>query len=154
GLGAIILAGILAGEVFADKRGPEVLNIDGKISIQADAAPLGRLMRLWDGATGMHSTVPAELAGQKLTVHFSGQSVNDALRKIFDGQPFGYVLIEDRVVITPEMASESEIEPEPVPLPPDDNTLRVEVVENLEFPAEPARQKPEAPQPEPTYVLL
>jgi hypothetical protein len=152
-VGVAILAGILAGEAFADRKGPEVLNIDQKISIHADAVPLDRLMQLWDKATGMHSTVPSELAGHQLNVHFSGLSVSDALRKIFDGRPFGYVLIEDGLVITPEMPSESELEPEPVPAPLDNDILRVQVVETLESSPEPVRQKPEALQEERTFYI-
>src|SRR3954469_2581450 len=98
GLGVILLAGILAGEGFANGKGPEVLNIDHKISISAGGITLGRLLQLWDQATGMKSTVPAELENQKVTVSFAGLGLTDALRTIFEGQPFGYMVINNQVI--------------------------------------------------------
>ena len=80
-LGAIILAGILAWDGSA-ASGPEVTNVDQKISISADDVTLDRLLRLWDQATGMQSVVSPELANHKLSVHFTGLDVNDALRHL------------------------------------------------------------------------
>ena len=82
----IILGGFLAVEVFAGK-GPEIAVIDGKVSIDAEVVPLGRLLQLFDRATGLQSTVPAALANRNLSVKFSDLSFDDAVRKIFEGQP-------------------------------------------------------------------
>src|SRR5262245_4296868 len=98
-LGTIILAGILAVDVSAAGRGPEVTNIDNKISISADDITLDRLLRLWDQATAMQSVAPPELANRKISVHFTGLTVNDALRRIFEGQPFDYVLVEGHGIL-------------------------------------------------------
>ncbi len=114
-LSTIILAGILTLDGSAAGKGPEVTNVDQKISISADAITLDRLLRLWDKATGMQSVVPAELANRKLSVHFTDLGVNDALRKMFDGQPFDYVLIEDHgIVVTARSQKESIAGPVPV----------------------------------------
>ena len=114
-LSTIILAGILTLDGSAAGKGPEVTNVDQKISISADAITLDRLLRLWDQATGMQSVVPAELANRKLSVHFTDLGVNDALRKMFDGQPFDYVLIGDQgIVVTARSQKESIAGPVPV----------------------------------------
>ena len=56
-LAVAILAGSLTTPVLAAK-GPEVDLVDNKLSINAEAVPLGRLFRLFDLATGMKSKVP------------------------------------------------------------------------------------------------
>jgi hypothetical protein len=162
-LGCVILAGILTVPGFAAGRGPEVLNIDDKISIQADDVTVEQLVRLWDQATGMHSQVAPQLANRKLTVHFTGLPVNDALRKMFEGEQFNYTLIEGQgVMVTPASPATSQAE-----TPPPDNALpenQVAVPENavsddvglpLGPPVVPGLQKPMAvppPQIRPTLV--
>jgi hypothetical protein len=106
-LGTIILAGILALDGFAAGQGPEVTNVDQKISISADDITLERLLRLWDQATGMQSVVPLELANRKLSIQFTGLPVNDALRKMFNRQPFDYVFVEGHGILVMER-SQSE----------------------------------------------
>src|SRR5262247_2764101 len=98
-LSTIILVGLLALDGSAAGRGPEVTYVDRKISISADEITLDRLLRLWDQATAMQSVVPPDLAGRKLSVHFTGLTVSDALRKMFNGQPFDYVLVEGHGVL-------------------------------------------------------
>src|SRR5262245_16179235 len=111
GVGCIILGLVFGGQAFAD--GPEVVNIDQKISIHADNITLGDLFRLWDQATGMHSMVSPDLAEQRVSVRFTGLNVSDALRRISDGHQFGYILAEDQVVVTPREPIESAAAPEP-----------------------------------------
>ncbi|HEY2381513.1 MAG TPA: hypothetical protein VGK48_10085 [Terriglobia bacterium] len=94
----IVFCGLLAVPVFAAK-GPEVDMVDNKLSIDADALPLARLLRLVDQATGMKSKVPPELANRTISVKFSGLNVADGLRKIFQGQPLDYVVIQGQGVI-------------------------------------------------------
>jgi len=98
-LSTIIFVGILALDGSAAGKGPEVTYVDQKISISADEITLDRLLRLWDQATAMQSVVPPDLAGRKLSVHFTGLAMSDALRKMFDGQPFDYVLVEGHGVL-------------------------------------------------------
>jgi len=106
-LGAIILAGVLGLDGFAARQGPEVTNVDQKISISADDITLERLLRLWDQATAMQSVVPPELSNRKLSIHFTGLPISDALRKMFNGQPFDYVLVEGHGILIMER-SQSE----------------------------------------------
>jgi hypothetical protein len=125
-LGTIILAGILALDGFAAGQGPEVTNVDQKISISAADITLERLLRLWDQATGMQSVVPLELANRKLSIQFTGLPVNDALRKMFNGQPFDYVLVEGHGILVMERSQSAPVAPsadvsnavEQVPEPP------------------------------------
>ena len=140
-LGVIIVGGVLGARGFAAEQGPEVLNLDEKITIRAEDVTLVHLLELWDRATGMQSTIPQELENRKLTIRFTGLNVNDALRKIFEEQPFGYFLIGGRVVVT----APSESNPAAERAPAD------EVAQVTEEPALPetARLKPEAPPPLP-----
>ena len=125
-LGAIILVGILGLDGFAAGQGPEVTNVDQKISISAADITLERLLRLWDQATGMQSVVPLELANRKLSIQFTGLPVNDALRKMFNGQPFDYVLVEGHGILVMERSQSAPVAPsadvsnavEQVPEPP------------------------------------
>src|SRR5438105_15692666 len=84
---------------FAAPKGPEIDLVDNKLSVNADTISLGRLLRLLDLATGMQSKVPADLANRNISVKFSGLSVSDGVRKMFQGKPFDYVVIEGQGVI-------------------------------------------------------
>ena len=119
----ILAAIILPGQAFA-VGGPQVVNRDGKISISADHIALGYLLSLWDKATGTKSTAPAELAGRKLSVHFTGLSEADAVRAIFLGQPFEYAFVQGQgIVVTSPSASSRVAQAQPNPpavaVPPD-----------------------------------
>jgi hypothetical protein len=167
-LGCMILAGILTVSGFAAGRGPEVLNVDDKISIQAEDVTLEQLVRLWDQATGMHSQVAPQLANRKLTVHFTALPVNDALRKMFEGEQFNYTLIEGQgVVVTPGLppaTAQAEVPPADNALPENQVAVPEAVPENVASddagqplgpPVVPGLQKPTAvPPPEvrPTLV--
>ena len=102
----LIVLGILLLASTALAAGPEIINRDGRISINADNVSLGDLLRLWDQATGMQSTAPPELAGQKLTIHFADLNINDAVRAMFNGQPFGYGLMQGRGIVVAAPASD------------------------------------------------
>jgi hypothetical protein len=146
--GIMIVAGTLAAAGFAGVQGPEVLNIDQKLSIDADDITLGRLFQLWDQATGMRSTVPSELANRRLSVHFAGLSVNDALQKIFDGQALGYVVVEGRgVVVTAPDQSGSTFEPPPAP-----SDEEIPVFTEQPGPPGTVRMKPEIEPPPPKLI--
>ena len=95
----LIVVGILLLASTAVGAGPEIINRDGRISINADNVALGELLRLWDQATGMQSSAPPELTSQTLTIHFADLNINDAVRAMFNGQPFGYGLMQDRGIV-------------------------------------------------------
>src|SRR5437764_6182541 len=83
----------------ANGAGPDIRIIDNKVSIQAEAVPLARFLHLWDQATGMTSKVPAELANRNVSVRFTNLSLDEAVHKIFEGQPVDYVLIQGKGIV-------------------------------------------------------
>jgi hypothetical protein len=93
-----LFCGLLTSSAFAAK-GPEIEMVDNKLSIDAETVPLARLLRLLDMATGMKSKVPAELANRNISVKFSDLNLVDGVRKIFQGQPVDYALIEGQGII-------------------------------------------------------
>ena len=105
-LAVLILAGCMTMPVFAAK-GPEVDMLDNKLSVNAEAVSLGRFFRLFDLATGMKSKIPPELASRNISVSFSGLNVTDAVKKIFQGQPLDYIMIEGQGVIVTAAAQSS-----------------------------------------------
>ena len=112
---AIMLAGFLAAEVSGAGKGPEIRVVDSKVSISAEAIPLGRLLQLFDRATGMQSTVPAALANRNLSVQFADLSFDDAVRKIFEGQPLDYVVIQRQGIVVLALSQMSGSESPPTP---------------------------------------
>jgi hypothetical protein len=94
----IFVSTVCASAVAAPK-GPQVDMIDNKLSVNAEAISVGRLLHLFDLATGMTSKVPPELANRNISVRFSGLDVQDAVRKMFQGQPLDYVLIEGQGIV-------------------------------------------------------
>ena len=60
---------------------------------------MSRLIRLLDQATGMKSKVPPELANRNISVKFSDLNLTDGVRKIFQGQPFDYLVVEGQGII-------------------------------------------------------
>jgi len=98
---------LLTASVFAQGKAPEVQIIDGRISMQAEAVPLGRVLSLLDQATGMQSRFASpDLANQNVSVQFSELPVDAAVRKVFEGQPLDYVLISGKgVVVTGRSAA-------------------------------------------------
>src|SRR5262245_16736796 len=98
---------VLSVSLFAEEKAPEVRIIDNKVSIQAEAVPLGRLLRLVGEATGMESKVPPELANRNISVRFSDLSFSDAVQKIFEGQPLDYFLIEGKSITVTALAQSS-----------------------------------------------
>jgi hypothetical protein len=57
------------------------------------------LLRLLDIATGMQSRVPRDLANRNISVKFSGLELNEGVRKIFQGQPLDYVVIDGQGIV-------------------------------------------------------
>src|SRR5262245_60622900 len=94
----------------AAAKGPEIELIDSKLSVNAEAISLGRLLQLVDQATGMKSKVPPELAGRPISVKFSGLNVDAGVRKIFQGLPLDYVVIAGKGIIV-TAASQTVVSP-------------------------------------------
>ena len=97
-VGLVLLPGI----VYAE--GPEVQMVDGRVTISAQSVPLGQLLSLLDQATGMTSQVNPDLAGRVLSVRFSDLQLREAVRKIFEGQPLNYILIEGKGISVTDIA--------------------------------------------------
>src|SRR6185295_11911153 len=91
---ALVLFLIVGSGAIASAKGPEVNFVDQRLSINAETISLGRLLQLVDLATGMKSKVPPDLANRNISVKFSGLTLGDAVRKMFQGQPLDYVVIE------------------------------------------------------------
>src|SRR5262249_28772646 len=84
---------------IAAESGPDIRIVDNKVSIQAETIPLSRLLRLLDEATGMTSKVPPELANRNVSVRFANLTLEDAVHKIFEGQPVDYVVVAGKGII-------------------------------------------------------
>src|SRR5688572_10201275 len=100
-LGSFVLILSLSGALLAAdvKKGPEIQVIDNKVSMQADAVGLGRLLRLFDIAIGLRSKVPAELANRNISVRFTGLTFDQAVDKIFEGIPLDYIVIQGQGIV-------------------------------------------------------
>src|SRR5437867_6140330 len=144
---------------FAAGKGPEINLVDNKLSIDAQAVSLGRLLRLLDLATGMQSKVPAELADRNISVKFSGLSLEDGVRKIFQGQPFDYVIVERQgVIVTSASQTASATESAPIYNAPQQQTpftpQPIEQPFTPDFPQIPVPQpgQPPIPQQQPPTI--
>jgi hypothetical protein len=146
-LKSAVICALLAAPCVAADKGPEVDLVDNKLSINVETIPLSRLLRLVDLATGMKSKVPPELANRNVSVKFSGLSLTDGVRKIFQGQPIDYILIEGQgVVVT--ASSQTLTGTETVPAynsPPQPDQPFVQDFQQFQPPAiagQPAQQPP------------
>jgi hypothetical protein len=98
-IAAFSLISIFGVAGIAAPKGPEVDLVDNRLSINAEGVSIGRLLQLVDMATGMKSKVPPELANRNISVKFAGLALNDAFRKMFQGQPLDYVVVAGRGII-------------------------------------------------------
>ena len=98
-LASFILATLLAAHAFAGGSESQVVYFQQKVSVDAKSIPLSRLLRLWDEATGMRSSVSREVASQTVNVKFSELPLDEAVRRIFEKLPLDYVFIEARGII-------------------------------------------------------
>jgi hypothetical protein len=114
-LAVIILAGFLSTETFGAAKGPEVRAVDSKFSIDVESISLGRLLNLFDRATGLQSTVPAALANRNLSVKFADLDFEDAVRKIFEGQPFDYIVVQRQGIVVTALSQNGTPETSPAP---------------------------------------
>jgi len=151
-LGSFTLAIFVAfSSSAAAEPGPQVTKLDEKVSINADGITLARLLELWDKATGMKSRVSPELANRTVSVRFSGLTVNDAVRTMFEKLPFDYVFIESRgITVTGPAQTVTASQPAPV------NPVAEDEMESTDRPAGEQREKPSEvllPEPRPQRVM-
>jgi hypothetical protein len=109
--------------------GPEIQVVDGKVSMNVQAVPLGRIVSLVDRAMGLQSKVAPELASRNISVRFNNLPLKDAVQKIFEGQPLNYMLIEGKGInvtgmaqggstATPTTSSFDSVQQSPINQPP------------------------------------
>jgi hypothetical protein len=89
----------------------QAVTFDGKLSVNVDDMAVGRVLELLDQATGLQSTIPADLAGRKTSVHFSALPINEAVRRILERLDFDYVYIEANGIVVTGLSK-------PGPVPP------------------------------------
>jgi hypothetical protein len=89
--------------------------IDNKVSMDVESITLGRLLELFDRATGLESTVPPALANRTLSVKFEGLTFDDAVRKIFEGQPIDYVVVGRQGIMVTALSQPGGPESSPTP---------------------------------------
>jgi hypothetical protein len=98
-LGLALLQGVAHA---ADEPSIEV--IDGRISITAHAVPLGRFLALFDKAMGMKSEIKPGLESRNVSVQFTDLDFNAAIRKIFQGQPYNYIVTAGKGIKITDLA--------------------------------------------------
>ena len=114
---AVVLIATFGISGYAAGKGPDIQVVNNKLSVRAQAVPLGWLLHMLDEATGMTSKVPAALANRNISVQFSDLALNAAVRKIFEGQRLDYFLIGGKgIVVT--AASQTGAAPEQAGSPP------------------------------------
>jgi hypothetical protein len=114
-LALISLVGMLAPPAFAAGKGPEIRVVDNKVSMDVESISLGRLLNLFDRATGLQSTVPAALANRNLSVKFADLGFEEAVRKIFEGQPLDYIVLEQQGIIVTALSQTGGPDSAPAP---------------------------------------
>jgi hypothetical protein len=97
----LISMALLQGAAYAQETQIDV--VDGKISMNAQAVPLGRLLTLFGRAVGMEAKVRPGLENQNISVMFTGLKFNDAVRKIFEGRNLNYVVVQGKMITVTEL---------------------------------------------------
>ena len=105
--GVFILVLFAAISGFAAQE-PELVNRDGRISINVDDVTLTHLISLWDEATHMQSSTLPGLGDRRLTLHVSGLTLNDSVQRIFENQGLDYVFIPGQGIVVTGV-SESDV---------------------------------------------
>jgi hypothetical protein len=140
---------LLQGAAYAADE-PKIEVIDGKISITAQAVPLGRFLSLFDKAMGLKSEVKPGLENRNVSVQFSGLSFNDAVRKIFQGQPFNYVVIQGKGIRVTDVAQAGGADSGPPPFSTSSQPISSPVNNTIQ----PLQPNPiNNPQPAPTSIF-
>ena len=146
--GAFLLVFTAAAGSLAAAKGPEIDLVDNKLSVTVEAISLGRLLRLLDFATGMKSKVPPELANRNMSVRFTGLSLRDGVRKIFQGLPLDYVVIEGQgIVVTAASQTLSASDTVPVYNTPNSQPFEQPFIQDFNPPMPVAAQPSQQQQP-------
>lgn len=114
---ACLMLAVALLQTSAYAQGPEIEVVDGKISMSVSAMPLGRLLNLLDRAMGTTSEVKPELSNQNISAQFSGLEFNEAVRKIFQGQPLNYMIISGKGIRVTERAQTGTASNSPIASP-------------------------------------
>lgn len=110
-LSVFIAAMVLQGTAFA-ADGPKIQVNDGKISMSVEAMPLGRLLSLFDRAMGMTSEIKPELSSRSISVQFTDLEFDQAVKKMFQGQPLNYFVVGGGIRVV-ELAQSGPASPAP-----------------------------------------
>ena len=86
----------------------QITKIDGVVSIDVDDITIGRLLDLWDQATGLRSTIPAALANRTVSIHSTGLRESDAIRKILQSLNLDYVFVEGQGITVTGVSQTAE----------------------------------------------
>ena len=142
---SLVLFVTLYNPVSDAQTAPQVVNIDQKLTVNVENITLGRLLRLWDQATGTHSSVPPELANRIVSVRFSKLPLEEAVQKIFQDLPFDYVFVRGQGIMITGL-SQKHVPPQPavVQSAPPINNVDVNAVQ---------RMKPESRTPSPAEIV-
>jgi hypothetical protein len=147
-ISAVLTVALFLPAAFGAGKGPEIRIVDNQVSIQAEAVPLARLMRLLDQATGMTSKVPPELANRNISVRFSDLKFDEAIRKLFEGQSLDYFMVPGQSITITGMSKTYTAQAGPAPYSPpqQDNPF---AQENLPFMPS---QQPPSPANQPAMI--
>jgi hypothetical protein len=88
----------------ASAAGLDVAIVDGQISIQATAVPLGELLVMLDRVAGTESTLAPGLERRNVSVRFSNLDLDAAVKKIFEGSGLDYLVVGHRRIMVTAVA--------------------------------------------------
>src|SRR4051812_49030184 len=86
---------LLQGAAYAADE-PKIEVVDGKISMSAQAVSPDRLLNMFDRAMGTKSEIKNGLGNRNVSVQFTGLNFNEAVKRIFQGQPLNYIAVQGK----------------------------------------------------------
>jgi hypothetical protein len=95
---------LLQGAAYAADE-PKIEVVDGKISMSAQAVSLERLLNMFDRAMGTKSEIKNGLGNRNVSVQFSDLNFNEAVKRIFQGQPLNYIAVQGKGIKVIELAT-------------------------------------------------
>lgn len=97
--GLAVVVALLLATTVAEAGDLDVRVVDGRVSINATAVPLGELLTTLDRAAGTESTIGPALQGRNVSVQFSDLELGGAIDKIFQGLGLDYVVVGGRRIL-------------------------------------------------------
>jgi hypothetical protein len=97
---------LLQGAAYAADE-PKIEVVDGKISMSAQAVSLDRLLNMFDRAMGTKSEIKNGLGNRNVSVQFTGLNFNEAVKRIFQGQPLNYIAVQGKGIKVLELQTGS-----------------------------------------------